>query len=272
MSVLDEILATKRDEVTLLHQPQTRDAVRRAALDAPPARDFTERLRARARDAGRLGVVAEIKRRSPSKGELAPELDAASTAAAYERGGACCLSVLTDAPFFGGSVADLQAAGLAAPETPVLRKDFTIDPDQVYETRGIGADAILLIAAALPDDRLLHDLHDLAVELGLGVLVEVHDEPELERALTIRARVIGINARDLGDFAEDLSVGERLVADLPAEVVAIAESAIRTSADARRMADAGFDAVLVGEALVRADDPEAFVHDLSEISTSGRGT
>src|SRR5262245_50847804 len=137
MSVLDEILATKRDEVTLLHQPATRDVVRRAAIDAPPPRGFESRIRDRARDSGRLAVIAEIKRRSPSKGDLAPDLDPAATAAIYEAAGAACLSVLTDAPFFGGSVADLQAAREAASTTPVLRKDFTIDADQVYETRGI---------------------------------------------------------------------------------------------------------------------------------------
>jgi indole-3-glycerol phosphate synthase len=270
MSVLDEILATKRDEVTLLHQPATRDIVRRAALEAPPTRDFVGRLLHQARDEGRLGVIAEIKRRSPSKGDLAPDLDAAATAARYASGGATCLSVLTDGPFFGGSVADLHAARDAAGDTPVLRKDFTIDADQVYETRGIGADAILLIVAAIRDRSLLRDLHDLADELGLAALVEVHDERELDVALGVGARLVGINARDLGDFHEDLSLGERLVAHLPAEVVAVAESAIRSPADARRMAAAGFDAVLVGEALVRTDDPAAFVHTLADLPTTGR--
>jgi indole-3-glycerol phosphate synthase len=270
MSVLDEILAAKRDEVTLLHQPGTRDVVRRAALDAPPTRDFAGALRRRSRDERRLGIIAEIKRRSPSKGELAPDLDAATTASTYAAGGASCLSVLTDGPFFGGSVADLQVARDAAPDTPVLRKDFIIDADQVYETRGIGADAILLIVAALRDNRLLRDLHELATELGLAVLVEVHDEPELDRALALDPGIVGINARDLGSFDEDLSVGERLVKRLPAAVIAVAESAIRSVDDARRMADAGFDAVLVGEALVRADDAAALVRCLAEVTTSPR--
>ena len=217
-----------------------------------------------------MAVIAEIKRRSPSKGDLAPDLDAADTAAAYERGGATCLSVLTDRPFFGGSVADLQAAREAASSTPVLRKDFTIDTDQVYETRGMGADAILLIVAAIPDDALLRDLHELSTELGLTSLVEVHDERELERALGMGARLVGINARDLGDFHEDLSLGERLVARLPSDVLAVAESAIRSLDGAQRMADAGFDAVLVGEALVRSDDPGALVDALGALSTTAR--
>ncbi len=267
VSVLDEILVTKRDEVTLLHQPQARDALRKAAVDAPQPRDVIARIRARSREEHRLAVIAEIKRRSPSKGDLAPDLDPATTAAAYEEGGAACLSVLTDGPYFGGSVADLQAARAAAPETPVLRKDFTIDADQVFETKGIGADAILLIVAALRDDGYLRELHELACDLGLSPLVEVHDDTELDRALSIGARWIGVNARDLGSFAEDLTVGERLVDRLPDEVVSVAESAIRSVDDARRMADAGFDAVLVGEALVKADDPTALVGALSSIAT-----
>ncbi|MEX2255408.1 MAG: indole-3-glycerol phosphate synthase TrpC [Acidimicrobiia bacterium] len=270
MSVLDEILATKRDEVTVLHQPETREAIRRAALAAAPPRDFLGALRHRAREEETLGVIAEIKRRSPSKGELAPDLDAARVAATYAAGGATCLSVLTDGPFFGGSVADLQDARAAAAETPVLRKDFTIDIDQVYETRGIGADAILLIVAAIRDDAHLRDLHDFATDLGLAALVEVHDDVELDRALDLGAPLVGINARDLGDFAEDLSVGERLVTRLPVDVIAVAESAIRSVDDARRMADAGFDAVLVGEALVRSDDVEALVREMTAVPTSSR--
>ena len=267
VSVLDEILAVKRDEVTLLHQPQTRDVVRRAAIEAAEPRDVIGRIRARARDEHRLAVIAEIKRRSPSKGDLAPDLDPAKTAAAYEEGGASCLSVLTDGPFFGGSVGDLQEARTAAAATPVLRKDFTIDADQVYETKGIGADAILLIVAALPDDAYLRELHELASDLGLSPLVEVHDDAELDRALAIGATFVGINARNLGTFEEDLGIGERLVDRLPDDAVSVAESAIRSVADAERMAGVGFDAVLVGEALVRADDPTALVRDLSAIAT-----
>jgi indole-3-glycerol phosphate synthase len=266
MTVLDEILATKRDEVTMLHRPQVRDLLRARALDAPPTRGFSAALRP---EAGTLGVIAEIKRRSPSKGDLAPALDPALTAKAYAAGGASCLSVLTDQPWFGGTVDDLLAARGAC-DLPVLRKDFMIDEVQVYETRAIGADAMLLIVAALPDDALLHDLHELAVGLGLTVLVETHDDAELERALALGAAVVGVNARNLGTFAEDLGVGERLAAHVPPDVVAIAESAIRSVDDAVRMAAAGFDAVLVGEMLVRAADPTAAVRDLAGVTRAPR--
>jgi indole-3-glycerol phosphate synthase len=255
LGVLDQILATKRDEVTLLRQPQTRDLLRGAALDAGPVRGFAAALH---RPDGSLAVVAELKRRSPSKGALAPDLDPARTAKAYEAGGASALSVLTDGPWFAGTVADLHAAREAA-SLPVLRKDFTIDEIQVYETRAIGADALLLIASVVRDDGLLADLHGLAADLGLDVLVEVHDAAEVERALAAGARVVGVNSRDLATFAEDLGRAESLAASLPAGVTAVAESAVRAPADAARMAAAGFDAVLVGEALVRAADPTALV-------------
>ena len=266
MGVLDEILAAKRDEVTLLHQPAARDAIRKAALEAPQPRDFAGALRA---VDGRLAVVAEIKRRSPSKGELAPGLDPGVTAKAYETGGAAALSVLTDRPFFSGSVDDLRAARDVT-SLPVLRKDFTIDETQVFEGRAIGADALLLIVAALPDDPLLADLHALTTELGLAALVEVHDEHELDRALAAGARVVGVNCRDLGTFEEDLAVAEDLAARLPPDVVAVAESAIRGPGDARRMAGAGFDAVLVGETLVRSPDPTAAVRELTGFPTRPR--
>lgn len=266
MSVLEDILAVKRAELALMQESEARDTLRRAALDAPPARDFAGALR---RPDGRLAVVAEIKRRSPSKGDLAPELDPVVVAKAYETGGAAALSVLTDRPFFGGSVDDLDAARRTV-ELPVLRKDFTIDETQVYESRAIGADAVLLIVAALPDDGLLAELRELADEIGIVALVEAHDDAELERALTAGAAVVGVNARDLGTFDEDLGLGERLVDHIPADVVAVAESAIRTPDDAARMADAGYDAVLVGEALVRSQDPTALVQAMSEHSVRPR--
>lgn len=266
MTILDDILATKRDEVTLLRYPQTRDLLRRTALDAPPTRDFGAALR---RDDGRAALIGELKRKSPSKGDLAPDLDPGVTAKAYEAGGAAALSVLTDRPFFGGTVADLQAAHDAT-TLPCLRKDFTIDAVQVYEARAIGADAILLIVAAIPDDPLLADLHALACDLGLGVLVEAHDAYEIERALGAGAQILGINSRDLATFTEDLGVATGLSALVPADVVAVAESAIRTVDDARRVAAAGFDSILVGEALVRADDPTALVHDLAAATVTRR--
>jgi indole-3-glycerol phosphate synthase len=258
VTVLDEILARKRDEVTMLRRPPTRDLLRQHALDAPPVRDFAGALR---RADGRVAVIGEIKRRSPSKGDLAPDLDPGATAKSYEAGGARALSVLTDGPSFGGRVDDLTAARDAS-TLPVLRKDFTIDEVQVYESRAIGADAILLIAAAISDDALLGDLHSLARGLGLAVLVEAHDAPEIDRALAAGAEIVGVNNRDLGTFAEDLGVGESLGARIPAMVVAVAESAVRTPGDAVRLGAVGFDAVLVGEALVRADDPTRLVRDL----------
>jgi len=266
VTILDEILATKRDEVTLLHRPQTRALLRRHALDAPPTRDFAGALR---NPAGTVAVIGELKRRSPSKGDLAPELDPAATAKAYEAGGAGALSVLTDGPYFGGTVADLQTAREAT-ALPVLRKDFTIDEVQVYEARAIGADAILLIVAALPDDALLVELHTLATGLGLGVLVEAHDAAEVERALAAGARIVGVNSRNLATFSEDLGVARALASSIPADVTAVAESAIRSPVDAQHMAAAGFDAVLVGEALVRAADPTQLVRDLTAAPVTRR--
>jgi indole-3-glycerol phosphate synthase len=266
--VLARILAAKTDEVTVLHEPVTRAAILEAALATAPPRDFTSALR---RSDGALAVIAEIKRRSPSKGDLAPALDPAVLASAYEAGGAACLSVLTDQLYFGGTVADLQSARTAT-GIPVLRKDFTIDEIQVYETRAIGADAVLLIAAAILDDSQLGDLRTLASELGLAALVEVHNELELERSLAAGATLIGVNSRDLTTFGEDLDVAERLIERLPPDMVTIAESAIRSSADAQRMADAGFDAVLVGEALVRAEDPAATVRALASVQRRVEGS
>ncbi len=258
MKVLDRILATKRDEVTMLRRPQTRDLLRKTALDAAPTRDFAAALR---RADGHPGLIAEIKRRSPSKGDLAPDLDPAILAAEYQTGGATALSVLTDAPYFGGTIADLQAARNAV-ELSVLRKDFTIDEIQVYESRAIGADAILLILSALPDDSLVRDLAELATGLGLGVLVEAHDAEEVARGVRLGATILGINARNLGTFDEDLDGSVALVASVPATTIAVAESAIRTADDAARMAGAGFDALLVGEALVRSPNASTLARSM----------
>jgi indole-3-glycerol phosphate synthase len=267
MGVLDEILSVKRDEVTVLHRPQTQDLLRKAALAAPETRDFAASLR---REDGTLAVISEIKRRSPSKGDLAPDLDAPLTAKEYERGGASAISVLTDHAFFGGTVEDLQSVS-AGVQLPVLRKDFTIDPVQVYETRAIGADAILLILSALPDDAVVRDLQDLAWSLGLAVLVEAHDEAEVERGLALEAKILGVNARNLSTFDEHLDLVVDLSKHIPSEVIAVAESAIRSTEDAHRMAGAGFDAVLVGEALVRAPDAAALVAALRDVTVNERG-
>jgi indole-3-glycerol phosphate synthase len=266
VNVLDEILQTKRDEVARLHESSTRDALREAATAAPPPREFAGGLR---RADGRIAVIAEIKRRSPSKGVLAADLDPGTTARSYERGGAAALSVLTDGPYFGGCVDDLRQAR-AAIELPVLRKDFTIDAVQLDEARAMGADAVLLIVRAFDDDGRLRDLHDHARALGLGVLVETHDGPEIERALAIGATVIGVNARDLTSFSEDLDQVATLRTRMPADVLAVAESAIRSEADVQRMAEVGFDAVLVGEALVTAENPEVTLQKFTEIKRSAR--
>ena len=260
-SVLDEIVASKRLEVAGLES--RRAEIEAAAAAAPPARDFLGAL-----GGPSLGVIAEIKRRSPSKGDLAPDLDPVATAQAYAAGGASCLSVLTDGPYFGGGEADLVAAR-GAVGLPVLRKDFTVDRLQVDEARAMGADAVLLIVAAL-DDATLADLHAHAAARGLTVLVEVHDDDELDRALALDPHLVGVNARNLASFAEDLSTGERMIDRIPAGIVAVAESAIRSVDDARRMAEAGFDAVLVGEALVRSDDPTGLVEGIRAVPTRPR--
>lgn len=267
-TVLDRILATKRDEVTVLRRPQTRDLLREQALAAPPTRDFAGALR---RADGHPGLVAEIKRRSPSKGDLNPDLDPAQLARDYQAGGATALSVLTDAPYFGGRIADLQDAR-AACDLPVLRKDFTIDEVQVYEARAVGADALLLILAALPEDSVVRDLHDLATALGLAVVVEAHDAAEVDRGVRLGVGILGVNARDLGTFAEDLGGASSLAARIPAGTIAVAESAIRSPEDAARMTAAGFDALLVGEALVRSDDPKALATALVSSTVAPRAT
>lgn len=225
------------------------------ARATPPARGFAAALRAGSSDG--LAVIAEVKRRSPSKGDLSPDLDPAAVASTYATGGATCLSVLTDEQFFGGSIGDLQAARSAV-AIPVLRKDFTVGPRDVCDARIMGADAVLLIAAAL-DDEELGSLHALAIEVGLDVLVEVHDEAELERAIAIGATVIGVNQRDLVTFEVDPARAVRVAAVMPTGIVRVAESGIRGPDDAAALAEAGFDAVLVGESLVTADDPAASV-------------
>jgi indole-3-glycerol phosphate synthase len=202
-----------------------------------------------------VGLIAEVKRRSPSRGDLAPALDPATLAQQYEAGGAACLSVLTDGPHFGGSPADLAAAR-AAVALPVLRKDFTVDEIDVCDARLMGADAVLLIAAAL-DDAELRAFAQLAAELDLAALVEVHDTTEAERALEAGADLVGVNQRDLMTFAVDTHRALDLAAALPAGVVRVAESGISGPEDVVALGEGGYDAVLVGEALVTAGDPEA---------------
>lgn len=205
-------------------------------------------------------VIAEIKRRSPSKGDLAADLDPARVARCYAAGGASCLSVLTDGPHFGGSAEDLVAAR-AAVDLPVLRKDFTVSATDVYEARSMGADAVLLIVTILGATELSEYL-GICRELGMAALVEVHDEPELERALSAGATLVGVNQRDLHTFAVDTDRARRVAAAIPAGVISVAESGIRNAHDVEVLGGAGFDAVLVGEALVTAADPGAALADL----------
>jgi indole-3-glycerol phosphate synthase len=227
-----------------------------AAHDMEPTRGFRNAL-ARSE---RLGVISEIKRRSPSKGDLQPDLDPADMARTYERGGASCLSVLTDTPHFGGSVSDLRMAWQAC-SLPVLRKDFTVSALNVVDARLMGADCVLLIAAAL-DRAELVDFHQLATEIGLDVLVEIHDEAELELALAADATLIGVNQRDLVTFQVDHERAERMAGVIPDHAVKVAESGVRGGDDARRLEAAGYDAVLVGETLVTSADPAAVIADL----------
>lgn len=207
-----------------------------------------------------LAVIAEIKRRSPSKGDLAVGLDPSLLAPAYQAGGASCLSVLTDGDYFGGSPSDLQEARDAT-SIPVLRKDFTVDARDVCDARIMGADCVLLIAAALSTDEM-REFVDLAAHIDIDVLVEVHDEPELERALSVGATMIGVNQRDLVTFAVDHDRAVRMAGLMPSSVVKVAESGVRGRADAVSLRAAGFDAVLVGEHLVTSPDPAAAVTDL----------
>jgi indole-3-glycerol phosphate synthase len=255
--------ATYLDRIVAAHRAAAagdgRDfaALEAAATAAPPPRGFTAALRGRRGD---VAVIAEVKRWSPSKGPLAPNLDPAATAAAYRDGGAAALSVLTDREFFHGSADDLVRAR-AATDLPVLRKDFTVGPADVLDARVMGADAVLLIAAALSPDELA-ELHGLALRVGLDALVEVHDETEAEQAVAAGATLIGVNQRDLFTFEVDGARAERVAKVIPKVVVGVAESGIRTRDDVRRLGDAGFDAVLVGEALVTRPDPAAGVREL----------
>lgn len=250
---LDRILADHRAAARADGRPVARLAAQVPGL--APARDFAGALRGPG-----LSVIAEIKRRSPSKGDLALDLEPAALAKAYDTGGAACLSVLTDTAWFGGSAADLAEAR-AATTLPVLRKDFTVTEADVYDARLMGADAVLLIVAAL-DQAELAAFRALAAEVGLAALVEVHDEAEVQRALEAGAELIGVNQRDLVTFEVDTARAQRVARAIPDGVVKIAESGIRDGDDCRALAGAGFDAVLVGETLVRAPDPAAAVRAL----------
>jgi len=244
-TILDEILATKREEIGRLNL--FRDAITASVDAAEPPRGFESALRT----PGAVSVIAEFKRRSPSAGEINPYAQVGGTARVYEEAGASAVSVLTDEAYFGGSLDDLRGAR-ASVGLPILRKDFVLDPIQLYEARAAGADAILLIVRALTGPRLA-ELLELADELGMGALVEAHDEGEIARALEAGARILGVNARDLGTFEVDLERSLRLIETIPADRVAIAESGIRGSEDAVAAGAAGADAVLVGGWLMKGD-------------------
>jgi indole-3-glycerol phosphate synthase len=258
-SVLDDIVAGVREDVAIRQTAVPMDAVKERAASLPPARDALAVLRAPG-----VGVIAEVKRRSPSRGSLAAIDDPALLAGQYEAGGARVISVLTEQRRFGGSLDDLDAVR-AAVHVPVLRKDFVVGSYQVHEARAHGADLVLLIVAAL-EQNVLIGLRERVESLGMTALVEVHTEEEASRALDAGAQVIGVNARDLHTLDVDRSTFERIAPGLPSHVVKVAESGVRGPLDLIEYAAAGADAVLVGESLVTGADPR---HAVAELVTAG---
>jgi indole-3-glycerol phosphate synthase len=252
--LLKKILARKAEEIRERSARVSLSELSSRAADQPPTRGFAAALEAKI-EAGLPAVIAEIKKASPSKGVMRPDFDPAAIARSYAANGAACLSVLTDADFFHGSEAFLDAARSAC-DLPVLRKDFTLDAYQVYEARAIGADCILLIVAALGDAALL-EMSLLAAELDLDVLIEVHDEEELERALAIPAPLIGVNNRDLRTFETSIDTTLRLAVQIPYDRLLVTESGIRTRDDVARLRAEGIEAFLIGETFMRARDPGA---------------
>lgn len=248
---LARILADKYEEVRGRAAATSLSEIEREARAAGPVRDFTTALCQAVAD-GRVGLIAEIKRASPSGGLIRDPFDPPALARAYQEGGATCLSVLTDLPYFEGTPEHLKAAR-AACALPVLRKDFMVHPWQVFEARAMGADCILLILAALSDAQA-EELEDVARSLDMAVLAEVHDARELERALGLETRLIGVNNRNLKTLKTDLATAEELVPMIPADRIPVAESGIRTPEDVRRMAAAGARCILVGEHLMRQQD------------------
>lgn len=262
IDILDRIVATKRDEVAALGR--IRADLRRAADNAPPPRPVLGPLKA----SRHIGVFAEVKRRSPGAGDIDTGLDPVALSAEYESAGAAAVSVLTDGPWFGGSLGDLRAIREAR-GIPVLRKDFVIDPLQVLEGRAAGADLTLLIVRVL-EPALLADLRAMIHDLGMSALVEAHDEWEVEAALEAGAGLVGVNNRDLSVFRTDLAVTERLAPYVPGEVVLMSESGIGGADDVARVAAVGADAVLVGEALVRSGDRVRLVGEMAAVRRVGK--
>jgi indole-3-glycerol phosphate synthase len=251
-TILRKILARKREEVAERSARVSLSALEQQASEQPPARGFAGALQSRVA-AGDAAVIAEVKKASPSKGVIRADFHPAQIAESYERGGAACLSVLTDVDFFQGADDYLQQAR-AACSLPVLRKDFTVDPYQVFEARAIGADAILLIVAALDQDQML-ELAAAAAEAGVDVLVEVHDRDELERALELDTPLVGINNRDLHSFDTTLDTTVRLLDHIPDGRIVITESGIHSIDEVNAMREREVHAFLVGEAFMRAGDP-----------------
>jgi len=250
---LENLVASATERVRLLQSQARHLEAQVARSPVPPSFDPTPRDRT-------VGIIAEIKRRSPSAGAIQDRLDPAHHARAYAAGGAVAISVLTEESGFGGSLEDLRSVCRAV-RVPVLRKDFILDELQLLETRAAGAAGVLLIARILPTDRL-RDLARAAAGLGLRALVETHTSHELEAALSAGATLVGINSRDLDDFTVDLTVIERLLPGVPAEVTVVAESGMENRRDVERLARAGADAVLIGAAVTRSDDPRAAVAGL----------
>jgi indole-3-glycerol phosphate synthase len=260
--ILAEIVASKEGEVEGLRG--RRSELEEAASAAPPARSLAAALRR----PGEVALVAECKRRSPGAGEIRPGLDPAALVRSYRDRGAAALSVLTDGPFFGGGPEDVRAVRETV-DLPILRKDFTLHPLQVLEARAMGADAVLLIVRILPDERL-RELLALAAELGMDALVETHDADEVRRALDAGAGIVGINNRDLATFETDLATTLDLLDEVGNDVAVISESGIRTREDVARLGAAGVHAVLVGETLLRAEDPGAAAARLSGVPRRAR--
>jgi indole-3-glycerol phosphate synthase/phosphoribosylanthranilate isomerase len=257
MTILDDIFAHKRAELVEQQQARPPSDVQAETERAAPPRDFVAALR---ESQSRPALIAEVKRASPSRGLLVEDFDPVHLARTYQKNGAAAISVLTDEHFFQGHLDHLRAIRQNT-DLPILRKDFVFDPYQVYEARAAGADAVLLIVAMLSDDEL-HATHRLTRELGMTALVEVHDEAEIRRALTLRPRLIGVNNRDLRTFQVDIDTTARLRSFVPPDVALVAESGIHTPADVDRLAQIGADAMLVGESLVVATDTAAKVHEL----------